>query len=58
MKILNWAEWTLIIMTVLNLGIAMGKHGEVKVEKYHFGMQLLATAIMMFLMYSAGLFRF
>ena len=52
---MNWAEIILITIGVMNLGIELGKHGEMKEERYNFWNALLATAIAFILYYYAGL---
>lgn len=49
---------TIILLTliVLNLGINLAKHGETKVCKYNFIVQLIADIVLCALYYGAGLF--
>lgn len=53
---MNWAVYVILGIYVLNLGLNLGKHGEPKDGEYNFFTSLIATGIMMFLYYKAGLF--
>lgn len=53
---MNWAVYVLLALHLLDLGINLGKHGEPKDGKYNFYTSLIATGIVIFLYYKAGLF--
>ncbi len=50
-----WALIVLIVMSILGLGITIGKHGEPR-PNYNFWTKLIAEAIAWWLLYEAGLF--
>lgn len=50
-----WALIILITVSVLNLGIALGKHGT-PCPNYNFWVKLISSAITWWLLYEAGLF--
>lgn len=53
---MNWAVYVLLTLHLLDLGINLGKHGEQKDGKYNFFTSLIASGIIIFLYYKAGLF--
>lgn len=52
------AKIILITLSILTLGIHIGKHGKPKEGEYNVGYQLIGTAILFLLYYYAGIFRF
>ena len=49
---------TIIILFILavNLGVELGKHGELKNKRYNFWLALVATVLNLLLYWGAGLF--
>ena len=47
----------LLVIFILNLGIALAKHGEPKEGNYNFWTDLIAVIILIVLYYYAGLFN-
>ena len=45
-----------IVLYILSLGLALGKHGQPRNDKYNFGVTLIATSIMIALLYWGGFF--
>lgn len=54
---MNWANYTLIIMEFITLGIAMGRHGTPKNENYNFWITLISVIITFILLYFGGWFK-
>lgn len=50
---LNWWFTGLVALAILNLGIALAKHGEPKEEKYSFWTTLIASIISVGVTYMA-----
>ena len=51
-----WALLTLIVISCIELGIALAKHGQPKEGKYSFWVYLFSCAVQYWLLYEAGLF--
>lgn len=54
---LNIYEIILLVLFVLNLGIALSQHGKIETRKNNFMTSFIGFVIIMFLLYMAGLFR-
>jgi hypothetical protein len=52
---LHWPQITWVVLTLLGLGLALGKHGQSKGD-YSFWESLLNTAIAAWLLYYGGFF--
>lgn len=51
---MNWASWTLIIMTLISFGIVCYNHGKPKKEKYDVWMWLVSATFQLLLIYFSG----
>ena len=51
-----WALIILILLTTMDLGCYLAKHGEQKTGKYNFFLRLIDYCLTWFLLYKAGLF--
>lgn len=47
----------LIAINLIGFGIHIGKHGQKRTGKYHAGYAFLATLLLFFLYYKAGIFN-
>jgi len=60
---MNWPQYTVIVLCVMELGFHLGKHGEEKrdtdgnVDKYNFGYALFSCALTLWILYKGGFFK-
>jgi hypothetical protein len=57
MKPQAWAQWGLLILLILGVGIALARHGQPETGKHNFWIDALATGISAILCYYAGAFN-
>ena len=54
---MNWANYTLLVLYILNLGMALGSHGKEKKENVNFWHSLIGITILTVLLYFGGWFN-
>ncbi len=54
---MRWQQIVIIVLTAMDLGLALALHGKPKEGNFNFWTQLLADAVIIFLLASGGFFR-
>lgn len=55
--VLHWPQVTLLVLMVLGLGVSLARNGQYRHEKYSFGFDVVAKAILLFLLFKGGFFN-
>ena len=53
---MEWPQWVYIGLTFMGLGLELARHGQRKTGEHNFISQIIATAIIYWLLWAGGFF--